>query len=364
MPYERRITLEGRGSKIDVVLENPIYLNNAPFYEIGLAALFTSNSIRNVTNKNNNFAIYLNNQKIILSVAEGIYEFEDLVAKIEGLLTVKNIRLFLQEYIPKLSFFISNVNNKPTIHSPFDIDFNVSNSIAPSLGYSLDVYNKYSNHESQLDKITNVSVTETNNQIGIKIKNDETIVFKIAEGTYTFSEIGDLVHEAIINNFPIREDVAEHDDDSKLISISYQKTYLRCEITSNLDIDFNVSNSIADLLGFSRKKYEANNRHISEGVIKINNVNAIRVCCNLVLGSGSYLNNKQTHSLYNFKPLVPAGYPIVVQPSTMSFLPINTTVIQHISIVLEDQFQHPIDLQNEDLTVELIIRPVQYNTRI
>ena len=133
------------------------------------------------------------------------------------------------------------------------------------------------------------------------------------------------------------------------ITIEANNNTLKCEMICNLKVDFTKSNTIRELLGFKEQVYEANIYHISEKLVNIIKVIAICIECNIV--TGSYDNSKQVHRIHEFFPNVPSGFKIIENPLNVIYLPINTNIIDTITLKLVDQNGELVNFREEFITV-------------
>ena len=76
-------------------------------------------------------------------------------------------------------------------------------------------------------------------------------------------------------------------------------------------VDFNTANSVASVLGFTKKDYKAG-RHLSQHIVNILRVNSIIVNCDIV--ALSRRNGIAAPIIYNFFPNVAPGKKIVNRP--------------------------------------------------
>lgn len=171
----------------------------------------------------------------------------------------------------------------------------------------------------------------------------------IPEGAYEIGDIEKALQDSIAAN-EVNKDLT--------ISLKPNNNTLKCMLKSKYDVDFTPKDSVGPLLGFSQRKLEAGILHHSDRPVDIVRVNLIRVECNLVFDS--YLNSKQTHILYEFKPTVDPGYAIAVTPSHLIYLAVQENIgsIRHINIRLTDQHSNEINLRGEEIIVRLELKPI------
>ena len=168
----------------------------------------------------------------------------------------------------------------------------------------------------------------------------------IPEGAYEITDIEKFLQTSLKST-----------DKDEVISLKPNNNTLKCMLKCQYEIDFTAKDSIASLLGFSNKKLPANTLHSSDRPVDIVSVNLIRVECNLVFGS--YLNSKQTHVLYEFKPTVDPGYAITVTPAHLIYQKVqeNLGSIRHINVRLTDQNSELINFRGEEIIVRLELKP-------
>src|SRR5436190_4167035 len=162
----------------------------------------------------------------------------------------------------------------------------------------------------------------------------------------------------------IPEGSYEVDDINKFLSIKLEtgtqleitanNNTLKCEITSNKEIDFDPSDSLGSILGFKPQKLKANILHKSDNPVSIIRVNAICIECSLT--TNSYSNNKNVHILHEFFPRVPPGFKIIESPNQIIYLPINAQVINNITLKIVDQDGNLINFRGEVITVRLHLK--------
>lgn len=199
------------------------------------------------------------------------------------------------------------------------------------------------------------NINETNNRIRIQLKPNDLfhpfLEVELETGRYEIEDIEYKIIEKIhdyVRKFNIT--VPNFKFEMKADPISF-----RCYLNYSCEVDFNVDNSLASVLGFQKRKYSANGHgYWSESTIDINHINSIKVLCSIA--EGSYNNNTPSHSVYEFFPIGSSGTKIVQTPPNLIYYPLNTTTINSINIELVDQEQKQIQNFKEKLTVVLHIK--------
>jgi len=184
------------------------------------------------------------------------------------------------------------------------------------------------------------NVTEKNNKFYFGTRN----VISIPTGAYDLSDL-----EAFIN-LEIKKNLGE----SIFFSLKPNNNTLKSHIKSTIDIDFRPNDCIGPLLGFSRRKLEANRSHESDSFINILPFNAICIYCNIA--SGSFINGEPSHIIHNFFPTVPVSYKIVESPDSIIYLPINCSVIKEIVIKIVNEKGELLSFRGETVTVGLHLK--------
>lgn len=166
-------------------------------------------------------------------------------------------------------------------------------------------------------------------------------VVTIATGSYEIEDIETYVQTALI-------------DKGITINIKPNNNTLCSEIKCTQDIDFQPTDSIGSLLGFTRRVLLANKSHRSDLPVSILRVNALRVECNIT--AGAYINERKVHTIHEFFPVVPPGYKIVEVPSHVIYLPITGKTIDHIQLRLVDQNGDLVNFRGEIITIRLHLK--------
>lgn len=207
------------------------------------------------------------------------------------------------------------------------------------------------------DKNNKFHVTKMFNHKEDGLIEKENICVVLAPGSYELEEI-----IAKLNTYLAEADCPIMIEDDK----KTMKSFLNVECGETfgntkclkLEIDFTREHSIGSVLGFSPRKIVLDypRRIESDHLINIQNVNIIRVECNLVFGS--YINDRSTHTIYEFYPTVAPGYKIVEVPKNIIYLPVVVRTIRHLDIRIVDQNSELIDFRGEQISCRVYIQKI------
>jgi len=168
---------------------------------------------------------------------------------------------------------------------------------------------------------------------------DEEII-TLPTGSYEIEDIEKYLQEAIPKGIEL--------------SIKPNTNTLTCEIECSHPIDFQPNDSIASVLGFTKRIIPANTFQRSNLPVAILKVNALRVECSIT--TGAYINGQKVHTIHEFFPAVPPGYKIIEIPTQVIYLPISVKSIDHLELRIVDQDGALVNFRGEIITVRLHIK--------
>lgn len=227
-------------------------------------------------------------------------------------------------------------------------------SITVTLSGNTSSLNAYFHPEIELDERYNYSccllnfysynsipnVSEKNNKLFLII-SDKVVVIVVPNGTYEITEIIEYLKK-------------ECEKENVKIQIDADKNTMRCTIRCTAKIDFTQNGCIGPLFGFNNRILLAGVKYKSDSIVNIQNINNLRIDCDLT--TGSFHNGKSTHTIYEFNPVVDPGYKINEQPKHLIYLPIIRRRISTINISIVDQDGDLINFQGEKITCRLHIK--------
>lgn len=125
-------------------------------------------------------------------------------------------------------------------------------------------------------------------------------------------------------------------------------------VPSDIVLDFTPADSIGRILGFKSELLTGSPTYKSDSPADIIHVNSLRIECNIT--AGSYVNNKQVHTIHEFFPTVPSGYKIIEVPAQVIYLPIVARSIDHLQLKVVDQDGRLVNFRGEVITIRLHIK--------
>ena len=197
------------------------------------------------------------------------------------------------------------------------------------------------------------NINSSNNCIRISIDGGKNwLDLKIPLGSYNI----DGINEALQRLLP---DKSSNDAVTKgpYVVLSDNKYTLKCVLEIMKDstiVNFDVDNSIYNVLGFEKKTYKGGKRYQSENKVNILSVNSILVHCDVI--KPSRVNGILKPIIYNFFPNVSPGEKIVIQPQHLIYVPLTMNFISSMTVWITDQDENLLDLRGQQLTLTFHIR--------
>lgn len=135
--------------------------------------------------------------------------------------------------------------------------------------------------------------------------------------------------------------------------MTVNKHTMKCTIQTDVSIDFGQHDCIGSVMGF-KKRWLGPGTWESDNIVNIQNINNIRIDCDLT--SGSFHNGVSTHTIYEFSPSVDPGYKINEQPKHLIYLPVIKRRINTLTISIVDQNGNLLDFRGEQITCRIHIK--------
>lgn len=164
-------------------------------------------------------------------------------------------------------------------------------------------------------------------------------VVEIPEGAYELQDICDFLKNNVKNTE---------------LKLTCNNNTLKTNILCSEDVYFDKNDSIGKILGFGMETIKANINRESQYPVNILSTTIIRIECDVV--SGSFVNGKASHIIYEFVPNVAPGYRIIEVPKNLIYFPVNQNAISAINIRLLDADNRQINLRGEEVQLYLHFR--------
>lgn len=218
------------------------------------------------------------------------------------------------------------------------LDFTSYNSIPNIIeGINNKFIFNYTANEKVKNKINGKEVTTT-------VTQEKQKTISLSTGAY---EIADILHYI----------------KSQLASVNINLTYDVNVATSKVKLIFDaqivcIDDSVLSVLGFKKqnsRKFESKRVYWSDDIIKVTNIDVIRIECDIV--SGSYINGKHCHTIHQFSHCkVNPGYKFIEVPQHIVYLPVREKRLRSIQISIVDQNDNPIDFRGEQISCRIHIK--------
>lgn len=248
----------------------------------------------------------------------------------------KRFQIYLCFSVMSFTFTLTGRSNRLTadIYPPVQLDNRYEYSVA-LIGFH--TYNSIPNIEEGCNKFHFV-------------KSGKTQSIELPTGSYEVSDIEFYLQTILA------PDLIDSQERYEVLSLKPNSNTLTCELKSKYEVDFGQKDSIAPLLGFSKRKLKKNTKHVSDKPVNIIRVTTIRLECNVI--SGSFYNGKPSHTLYEFSPMVDPGFAIDIEPRNLIYLPLSNhlRMIDNITIDIIDQDSEPVNFREEQVVARVELR--------
>lgn len=213
---------------------------------------------------------------------------------------------------------------------------------------------------SSYNSIANI-VEGKNNEFKCKFKIKEKIKVKGKEQINTIEK--NLTIALPTGTYEV-EDILRYlktEFSDNKVSLTYEASVPTSKVRLEFDtaVDW-TSGTLLNVIGFyknNNRTFESKKKYWSDEIVKITNIDVIRVECDIV--SGSYINGKHCHTIHQFSHgKVDPGYKYIEVPRPIVYLPIKEKNLRTIQISIVDQHDNLIDFRGEEITCRIHIKRV------
>lgn len=145
------------------------------------------------------------------------------------------------------------------------------------------------------------------------------------------------------------------------VSLTYEASVQASKVKLVFDTDVVwTSGSLLNTIGFYKdnddlRKFESKEKYWSDDIVRIRNIDVIRIDCDIV--SGSYINGRHCHTIHQFShDKVGVGHKYIEIPRPIVYLPIKEKNLRSIQISIVDQHGKPVDFRGEQITCRIHIK--------
>lgn len=149
------------------------------------------------------------------------------------------------------------------------------------------------------------------------------------------------------------------------ISLTFEISAASSSVGIEFDTEIEwMDGTLLNVIGFQNKTtFKGNTTYKSEDIIKITNIDIIRVECDIA--SGSYINGKPSHTIHQFSHCkVEPGYKFIEVPRHLIYFPIKEKQLRSIEISIVDQNGHLVDFRGEEISCRIHIKKVDDHTSV
>ncbi|CAA9998065.1 unnamed protein product [Nesidiocoris tenuis] len=166
------------------------------------------------------------------------------------------------------------------------------------------------------------------------------VIYTVPTGTYELEDLQKLLKAQLDKLYGIKFD------------LDVNLNTLQCGVKCSKKIDFGFEDTFGELLGFNPKAQLIPNQYNwSTDIIHVFKVSTIGIsvsCC-----EGSYINDQESHVIYQFSPDVEPGYKLRQEPALVTYHPVVGEKLETVTIKVVDQDGTLIDFRNELIVVRL-----------
>ena len=297
---------------------------------IGLVDLEVYNSIFNITEENNKFQLY----KFPDEKSGGI-TYEKVRDEIERDLDISDITANdLQD--DKIAPIIIEEYKKQVTKRMKDDEY-----MKILARYTSSVFQ---NFESFLR--TEVDLVQDDIKLVLDEYNSSFVTYELDTGIYTFEDISEALFNSLQSEYP---------GPRNAIDIQFDDNARKTTLVVNngiIAIRFNEKSFFSTILGFTPGwDYKHYNKYTNQKFVNLGSTNKIHLKCDCIYGSK--VNGIRQPILYSFVLDKLPGYKVFSEPETIHYKKINKSVLNTITIYLEDCDHKEVDFNGETLTFTL-----------
>ena len=172
------------------------------------------------------------------------------------------------------------------------------------------------------------------------------ITYELQPVIYTFKDISEVLFNILQTEYPGSSNtiVIEFDDITRKTKLVIKKGIIA--------IRFDEKSFSKTILGFNPGwDYKHYNKYVSQKILNLGSTNKINLKCDCI--DGSIQDGVRQPILFSFVLDKPAGYKVFCEPETIHYKKINKSVLNTITLYLEDDDNKEVDFNQETLNFSL-----------
>ena len=172
------------------------------------------------------------------------------------------------------------------------------------------------------------------------------ITYELQAGVYTFKDISEVLLNFLQPECKgeIKKNVIEYDDITMKTKLGVRSGIIARR--------FDLKSFFSTILGFtSGWHYKHYNKHISQKNVNLSSTNKIHLKYDCI--DGRYQDSLRQPILFSFVFDKPSGYKVFCEPETKHYKKINKSVLNTITLYLEEYNNREVDFNGETLTFTL-----------
>ena len=210
----------------------------------------------------------------------------------------------------------------------------------------LSYYTSYVLHDFESFLRTQIDLVEDDIKLVLDEYYSSFITYELQPGIYTFKDISEVLLNFLQLEYKgeINKIVIELDDITRKTKLDVRPGIIA--------IRFDEKSFFSTILGFtSGWDFKHYNKYISQKIVNLSSTNKIHLKYDVI--DGSIQDGTRQPILFSFVLDKPSGYKVFCKPETTHYKKMNKSVLNRITLYLEDDNNEEVDFNGETLTFTL-----------
>ena len=210
----------------------------------------------------------------------------------------------------------------------------------------LAIYNSYVFQDFESFLRTQIDLIEDVVKLVLDEYNSSFITYELEPFICSYRDISEALCYILQSEYP-------QSDSEILIRLDDFTKKTKLVVNSGIiAIRFDEKSFFSTILGFTAGwDYKHYNQYLSQKVVILSTTNKIHLKCDCI--DGSVVDGVRRPILYKFVLDKPSGYKVFCEPETIHYKKINKSVLNTVTVYLEDDNNKEVDFNGETLTFTL-----------